>query len=358
MPTLSWIALASAGSMVELPLQSALAGVEPQLASGGAVGTCGSEARDLEAVITATEAAEGAIAYFEWARAEERLRAAEEMLLCQEGPVAANVAARVPYLRGVLVFGQGDAEAAEQAFADALAIRPTMTWDTAFDAQAQALFDQARAETVEPVQLGLLPPAEGGVWVDGRDRGAEGAQLSLSPGVHYVQLPERDWFTVRVELRADDRLLLPVGSPEAMAPWVEHPELGPVLAELLTSELGPELALTVDGRTWLPSEQGWTELPPPPEEVASPLPRWLALGGGALALSGGAVAAVAYAQHDRARQEALGASDWESYQASAARYELAAQTYSASRWVALGGAAVGGSGLVMLKLQRQREDKP
>ncbi len=339
----AWIATLPAQSgPVSVGLPALLSGTPPTLTGGGTLSVCQGEPRPLADFEEVLGRIEGHLNYGELDAAGQALTEAREVALCLGEPLPGNLVARVSFLAGIRAWFLEDRSAAEGHFLEALRLRESLAWDPTFPPEMRQPFEVARQRRAEDPSswLRVVPAlAEGRLWVDGLP--VDEPQVSLGPGLHYVQLGGATWTTFVVDLppAGASVLWLPSELDEGVTTWVEDPERRDDLDGLLQLALpeGTAIALTTDAAVWR-GRVGSAEWAPV-ERVRHPW-RWAGLGG--LALAGGSLVAagtgyagawVAASDSHSARQ----ADDWTDYQAAGVRHGLAGQIYR----VGLIGAGVG-----------------
>jgi hypothetical protein len=344
--------------LVSLSLPALLGRQQPWLEGGGHLGRCAGAGQSLDAALDALQAAERAMAYLQHAEAERAFLDAEAALLCSAGPVAANIAARVPFLRGVeaALLGQGDEARAQ--FLAAHRIRPGIPWDENYPPEATLPFELARADAAtEPaLRLRLLPPpAE--IWVDGRPADTRSEELLLGPGRHYIQVPAIGWLPLVVELppqrdRPTDeplRLFLPALVEAETLTWFADEHRRSELDGLLRGAVAPGTRLVIDqgGESFSGSagEARWE-----PIHLETPRPgrvwRVAAWSGLALALDGAMLAVVGQAGMAKSAAAAEHSDTPADYRQARGAFDAWRGLGVAGLWVTGGGVLLCGGGVI------------
>lgn len=335
---------------VSVPLPALLAAQPPRLDGGGALGRCVGEPVGLDAAMDGLEAAERALAYAQHDDALRALVQAEAALACVQGPIAANVASRAPFLRGIVAFQRGDLATARLAFRDAHGLRPGLPWDDDFSPDAQVVSDLARAElvTLARATVRIVPPADV-VWLDGHLAADPRAPLSLTPGRHYLQLPATGWTPLVIDVPAgasSHTLLVPaLAGPDTLA-WLEEPAHAADLAALLGLALpsGTSVLADVRGRSFASrvGDSAWetVDLTPPPRHRGA---RVVTGVGGAAIVSGFALVIAGQAGARRAVEDGAAADTLADWRALEGAYETG-RTLNRVGLAMLGGGVVVGGG--------------
>lgn len=113
----------------------------------------------------------------------------EAAQLCLASAVPAEELAWPAFLDAIVAFENDQPDRARERFAGALAAHPEQAWDSAFPAEARALFDQARQllEQQPPGEVQLALPDGMGAWIDGQELTDPTLPVALAPGRHLVQ---------------------------------------------------------------------------------------------------------------------------------------------------------------------------
>ena len=329
--------------------------------SGGVLLPCGGESARRYVVDTALSEAEDHLAYVRMDEARAALATAADTLRCLTEPIDAATAARVHYLLGVAAFEAGDEVEARSAFARAHLLMPGLVWDEQFVPDArQAFLDEGLSVADRPsVELLVVPePRAAQLTVDGRRIYEAGRTLDLPTGTHLVQGP--GW-SIEVDLLADSAPVLVV--PEALedrgADWMVDEHSCRSLDEVV-GQGDRTLYLLAGDAAWQRLEGTWTpmtdvsiqtcrDLDPPavvegfrlPQEGA---PRALTVGGLAGVAGGGALAVSGYAI---AAQAARSATTWEAYQQAQPRHAAGSAMLTTGEVLAVAGAVSFATGLLV-----------
>jgi len=355
---LSWALIASvltaqAGPLT-VGLPALLAGSAPTLTGGGALLACQSEARPLADLEELLAQVEGHLNYAELEAAQDALAEARVVARCLGEPLPGNLVARISFLAGVRAWLAQDREGSEGYFLEALRLRESLVWDPSFAPELRQPFEAARARLADDPSswLRVVPvPAEGRLWVDGVPVDDPLGQVSLGPGLHFVQLSGPTWTTLVLDLppAGASVLWLPQEVDEGAVAWVEDPDRRADLDGLLSLALpqGSTITLTTETTVWAGQvgTQDWA-----PVEAVRHRWRWVGLGG--LAVAGGslAIAGTGYAGALQARSASLDATDrdaWTDYQLAVQRHELSSQLYRVGLVGLAGGVALAGVGFAL-----------
>lgn len=351
----AWLgAMAAQAGPISVGLPELLSGSPPTLSGGGSLATCAGDARtlaDLEEVLARVE---GHLNYAELEAAGEALAEARAVALCLGEPLPGNLVARVSFLAGVRAWLAADRVAAEGHFLEALRLRETLAWDPAFAPEMRQPFEVARQRRRDDPSswLRVVPVLEEGrLWVDGLPVDDPLGQVSLGPGLHYVQLGGPIWTTLVVDLppAGASVLWLPQEIDATASDWVDDADRRADLEGLLSLALpaGTTVTLTTDVAVWQGQvgSQAWV----PVEQVRH---RWRWVGLGGLAVAGGSlvVGGTGYAATWQARGDSYDArerDDWSDYQLATQRHAISAQVYRIGLVGVGGGLALAGVGFAM-----------
>jgi hypothetical protein len=336
---------------VTVDLADLLADRTPALVGAGLLTACMGRSASLADLQRHLSLAEGALPLLDLDAAEQALDAANRVLGCLDEAVAGSLAARVAFLSGlVAVLGEQPVEAQDH-FAAALVLRPSLEWDDNWAPDLRKPYEAARAALAaqSPAVVTILgSPDPGTLWLDGRPLTLHAGGQEIPGGRHYLQLAGDPWQTWTLDLQAGTVATLVVPGalgPEALA-WALDPDqqhrLDPLLALVVAP--GSELqlhALNTD-YTVEPTNQAWVEV------TAEKHPgRWVALGGGALAAGAAMVGTLAWIDAKQAVAGADSAQGWSDYLEADVSYQQAKSRYRTA-WIGEGvGLAVLGAGLVV-----------
>jgi hypothetical protein len=355
------IALA-AGADLTVDLATVVGAGAPSLL-GGSAAACSGARVPLNRVSEQTEAAERAIAYLDYAAARGALRAARAALVCVEEPIAGNLAARVPFLEGIVEHLTGG-PGAKALFQESLVLRPLQAWDPDYPPDAMIVFDAARRaiEDDASVELTIVPaPPADALWVDGQRWSGTGEHVLLRRGPHYLQLADQGWTTLRVDLQAPDTLTVPAWVGGDLDAWVADPKRGAVLGELLERrfDVGTVVELRTPTGRWTGTVGAgvFTVAPAPTLPRRSPLPRaTLAVGGVTLAAGVGLLAA-SLVEMNTAVGLAEQTNEYDAYRIALGRYQTSTALLDVGRWVSAVGAAGVAVGVPLVVFQDVRHRK-
>lgn len=304
----------------------------PVLRSGGLVVGC------VQAPLRFSEALEAVtsgVLYSEpdLQRRFERARAAA---VCDGAD--ADGLSRLGFLEGIAALEAGDEAAARDAWRMALRRDPQLGWDPDYAPELQRVFDAVASEpTPASVRFDVIPGIE--VAIDGREASAPIAAL---PGEHLLELSGagRHWITLP---EAPDALVVPAAFPPDALGWMAD-DRREQLSALLAATLGEGIRATVvvDGQTWTGTTGriDWIQLDTaqPPVPIGARrrrAPVAMVLGGAALSVVGGGLAAQAWA----VGVAEPGASD-------ALAWSRARDRYWAGHAVSAGGLTLAGAGVI------------
>jgi hypothetical protein len=310
----------------------------PAVLEGGTVVRCDGATRGGW-LARALADARSRLAYGEWQEALDALRDAEAALPCAPGDAAGSDLAGLFSVRGVAAFHLGRTADAAAAFAALKAVAPTWAWDASLSPQARPAFDATPAPPVAAWRV-----AGGTVTVDGRP-----SPEAVPAGWHLVTAadPAGAWgVTVRPGNRAT--LVLPERFGDAPpAEGASDPSV-PLLFAAAFGE-GMPVALVTPSGTWVgvAGRSDWTfraaaQEPEPTRRSRAALAVGLAGSGAGAAF--GALAIVSLGQASAATAAYRGAATPEDAALAEADHQDAAGRLSWSRWVALGGGLVAGTG--------------
>lgn len=327
------------------------------LVGGGRADGCEGAPSSLADVRSALDAADASIAYLEYGKALPRLQEAAEALSCLGEPADSAVAARIYYLRGIVSHANGDGVSAEAAFRQAHAYDPGLVWDPDFAPDAVPLFEAAAVAEGAAARFAVVPESDG-LFVDGR---AQRGAVELLPGAHLVQ-HGNPLQTLRVFVGAGSTVTMVVPSelPDDLVGWAADPARHEQLVAVIGAARPGSMAYVVSGEAVWRVDAGGVErlglepAPSAPIPAARANPRFvstgLMIGGGAVAVGGGALSFVALQQGTQARDDAKAAEtadDWDAWQDADGRYDDARGRLSAARAVAIGGAGLAVGGIVL-----------
>lgn len=330
------------------------------LVGGGAIEVCPSAPQATNAQVQwAVQRADKAVAYGDYGGAATELAAASRLVNCLGEPAELAHVTRLRMLVGVVRAAGGDRAGAVAAFRDARALGAEPAWDDAWPPDARAAFDDAAPGA--PIPVRVHAPTATDVRIDGVAL-ASGAAATVRPGTHLVLVRDPTPFAAAVTVDGPADLVVPAAFGPELSVAAE-PASRPSLTALLAAAFGEGASVLVvtdahvwaatAGRTdWIALETRAVATPPPTTPVAeprgrsSPLPPALAGVGGAAALAGGALAWASFSAADAASERMRAAGSEAAFVEAEADYERAAARLRATRWIAAGGAVLGGAGLV------------
>ena len=129
-----------------------------------------------------------------------------------------ETAHRIPYLRGLIHFYDGDEDQARDAFRRAGELESGLEWDTSYSPEPQQLFLLGVGDAVQSATSRLLFPHEGRperVFVDGQEVGLDAAEMAVRGAQHVVQFGPADGPLVGVPLFLDTPGDIPLFGPDS-----------------------------------------------------------------------------------------------------------------------------------------------
>jgi hypothetical protein len=358
-------------------LPDLLGGSAPLLIGGGALRTCQREPVTAEAFQQALSTAESSMAFMEYGQALSELEGAATLLGCLNTPADPTSASRLHYLRGLSFYFAEEPEAARAAWVQAHRFNPSLPWDDNFPPDGQTVFEAARAlvDADEPTTLAIVPtPADGTLWLDGRQVKLDAGALSIPGGKHLAQFGTDGVTTVQLQLApgSSNTLVIPDAlEPDAVA-WVADETLRSFLSSALEVALdtGAQVYAVHEGVTWTGTAGGTTweslePLPPPTPEPAEELPpkprrkktRWIFASGTAVAVVASLTAVAMYASAQGAHERAEEAPSMDIYKDEEEMYLRSRNGYRVSSWIAVGGVGVAVVGIAV-PIGRYRSSVP
>jgi len=190
--------------------------------------SCTAEPTSTTDITAALASAEEMITGLEYeaARAELDLLAGT-LCRCTE-PLPPEVMHRIPYLRGIAQYYDGDQGGARDAFRQAGEMAPNLEWDTSYSPEPQQLFLLGVGDAVQSAPSRLLFPQEGRperVYIDGQEVGLDAAEMAVRGARHVVQYGPADGPLTGVLLSIDTPGDLPLLGPDSFrGALLETPE--------------------------------------------------------------------------------------------------------------------------------------
>lgn len=335
------------------------------LGEAGIVEPCTGSPRDPAVVADHVADVEAALDYLQLDQAARKLAGGFAALPCLSGPVDPAGAARLHYLHGLLIQLQTeDAQRVKAAFRRALGYVPELAWDPNYPPTALPQFEHATDELAaeSAASVGFFP-ARTEPW---RADGAlvEAGSVELAPGEHILQWGTDPGVGVRVRLRAGEHLQIvdPAALEETALDWLEDPDLRPAVNGVVArSVVGETVYVVSDDLLWMGAPQTgvWGLLEELQPRTTTP-PELYAAGAGAALLTTGLVwGGVAYSQGSVAAQELETPAQlsFAQFEDAERRYGNASTSLAVARLVALGGAALTGTG-VYLYTRRKGSARP
>ncbi len=349
-----------------------LLGEVPQveIVGGTVVGCPGSPL----AVETFTSGLEEALEHLHYVRVEEanaQLQRLDALLPCLGGVLPRVELARIFFLQGVGLAYLGDDSGARERFRRALVVSPALEWDESFPPSPRVLFEEAFQEALRtPAATLVIEPQLGAavdLWIDGAAMPEAGGTMTLGQGRHLVQWRESaDAYGARMlELeaeasitvlgRADLAAAVLGGAGSELVKERAAGALAPLAAEageqVYLAELGPAPLL----HSYSFADQGWSISD---QGTAARLAanrrrlrngRLVTYGGAGVAVLGAGLSVVGYTQATRLANEASDITNSTLYNEKYGQYV----SYKLMAYMGYGvtglGAAVAGSGIVMLR---------
>lgn len=144
-------------------------------------------ASDIEAALTK---AEEMITGLDYETALTELDQLADNLCGCTDPLSPTVTHRIPYLRGIALYFNGDQDGARQSFRQAAEMTDGLEWDTSFPPEPQQVFLLGAADALQTPQSKLLPPSDDRpdqVFVDGREIESAASEVEVRGERHVVQ---------------------------------------------------------------------------------------------------------------------------------------------------------------------------
>ena len=180
--------------------------VEPCSAAPTAITDIQSALTTAEALITSLEY-EGALAALELLDAS---------LCASTEPIPPEVTHRIPYLRGLIHFYDGNEAQARDAFRQAGEMAANLEWDTSYSPEPQQLFLLGVGDAVQSAPSRLLFPQgdrPDQVYIDGREIRPDITEVAVRGARHVVQFGPADGPLVGVPLFLDTPGDVPLFGP-------------------------------------------------------------------------------------------------------------------------------------------------
>ncbi len=185
---------------------------------------CPAEPASGEQITAAMDEIETAMMMLEYADAGAGLDALEVRLCAASGPLEPAVLARIPFLRGVILYYDEDLVGARAAFRRAVELQPDMEWDANFPPDPQQVFLDAALDAIRSLHTVLsLPPGDrpARLLVDGVPVDGATAELEIVGSRHFLQAGAADGSLATVLLDAGTaeriELIGPRGAREGLA---------------------------------------------------------------------------------------------------------------------------------------------
>lgn len=157
--------------------------------------SCGADPAHPDEIAAAMDEIETAMMMLEYADAGAGLDRLEGRLCAASGPLDPAVLARIPFLRGVILYYAEDLLGARAAFRRAVELQPEMEWDANFPPDPQQVFLDAALDAIRSQHLILaLPPGDrpARLLVDGVEVDGGTADLELVGARHFLQAGATD----------------------------------------------------------------------------------------------------------------------------------------------------------------------
>ncbi|MBT3221353.1 MAG: hypothetical protein HN348_19900 [Proteobacteria bacterium] len=332
---------------VPTPVAEVVQGIEPFLVQSHTE-PCSDSIVSGASFNEVVKALQGAVDYDELERARGLAQEATAALGCLDEFLDAQRVARLHFLSGVAAVGEGNGEAAAIAFRRARVFVPDLTWDENYPPDGRLVFDAIAAESVETVELNILPAPQDSIRLDGHV--VDTATLNVSKGLHYFQFGTESVSTHAVRLEQDDVLVVPSAYDAEILEWIGDDSQQQRLTDLLQRRFGEEKSIYVshEGDHWLLNltEGSWSPLERRRRSGGKKAPVALIVGGaGGAVFLGGAI--VGIAGLTRGLQVKNGVETWKDYESAQGPYGAARNQLVAGEVLAAFGAATLGTGLTL-----------
>ena len=236
-----------------------LAGSRTLVVWPGSLEACAGESTRTADVTDAADRAVGHLNYGRYTEARDTLTLAAGSLGCLTEIAAPDSTSRVFYLHGIVHTLEENPADAQRAFAQALVIHPTLTWDDSYPPEfGQSLFEAAAAALAQeaPAQVMVSPRSSAQqVRIDGQPLKLDAPSIEVAPGRHLVQVggSSLDSYWLQVASGDSSNVLLRGEYPDSATGWVRKPDRAPDLSALLAHRFGPGTQVFVlpgDGSAW------------------------------------------------------------------------------------------------------------
>jgi hypothetical protein len=336
---------ADPGELQPRRLEELVQGDTPYLVGTTPLSPCtGAPRRNADVLRLISEAEELRIAMRtdeSWARLAEGRSA----WACLAEPADATLGARLHFLVGIALLGQGDEQGAADAFRIALRSDPALEWDPDFAPEGRPAFEAVRAEPAAPtVSIRVVPPdSPVGLRVDGRTLALQGGVGEVARGTHLIQT--QDGVSLWAEFHADAWLVLPTAVDEGLLDQAREPA-GRLALQGVAAGAGVQaLYLPTTGGTWALSQGDWTRHRVP---LARRLGGPALVAGGAVAVTGLTWMLVEGQRATAIAEEVDTGTSSAAYADIQARHDGARERWTAAAGLGVGGAVLAAAGGVMI----------
>jgi hypothetical protein len=284
----------------------------------------------------------------EWTELRARLREAAALLPCLSAPAEASSLSRLFFLDGFAAGELLDATSASASFRRARAAQPDLPWDDRYPGRARTAFDAVSSAPAANGTLVLGPGYEAvdQLWIDGGLTPVSKGTVSLSEGLHIVQVlqPRVETWIVSVRASRTTALVQAAAARERVLASAGD-ELGKsVIRAAVDRTLGAdaELWVVTGSQLWRVGSTWESRALVPDAAATKPKPAGpLLVGLGAGLALGGAVVAIEAASEAAAHFSAI---EDESDQT----YTLRNEWYQSASGRTIAGGIAGGVGIATL----------
>jgi len=179
---------------------------------------CTAEPTTTSDITAALASAEELITGLEYEVALTELDLLAASLCASSEPLPVEVTHRIPYLRGLIHFYDGDEAQARESFQRAGEMSDGLEWDTSYSPEPQQLFLLGVGDAVQSATSRLLFPQEGRperVYIDGQEVGPDAADMAIRGSQHVVQFGSGGGSLTGVLLSIDAPGDIPLFGPDS-----------------------------------------------------------------------------------------------------------------------------------------------
>jgi len=336
-----------------------------RLVGPGRLLPCTGSPMTASAFSAAVDDAAGAIDYAESQAALSTLEGALAGAGCLTEPVPTDAVARAAYLQGIAHLQLDASTDAAAAFRRALVIDLELAWDDVYPPNGLDLFEAAQTElgATQQATLRLLTPVGAPAWMNGQALAQPLTSETRLGGWHLLQVgtPDTESAWIQLQAGATTTIIWPALLSHGPDEWLATDEGRATLDALLVVALGAEenVHLPLDDTLWRTTlgSGEWSqerlkrgaprvESGPAGGERADRV-RWVTWTGAGITGVAGSVALASLIQASAAANEVNDPVDGASQQAAYSRFQTTDKRWVLSRSVALGGAAILGTGLIL-----------